>query len=377
MGEPNPRVVILGGGQLARMLCAAATRLGVRTVIVQEEDSGASAFARHVTTASWRDEAALRELLEPGDVVTLDQEAVDLSVIRNILPEGARLWPSADTMDLVSDKARQKQHAERCGLPVGRYAVCSGHDELDAAAERLGFPLVLKRPTHSYDGYGNRTARSHAELYEGYAELKAEQVLVEAWVPFRMELAVMVARRPGGETVSYPVAATHQREHRCEAVEVPAPVSPTIAARAIEIAERAADAYGCVGVVGVELFLLEDGKILVNEIAPRPHNTGHYTLEACLTSQFENHLRGVLDLPLGDTALLGPAAAMVNVLGERHGQASVQGLRRALAVEGAAVHVYDKREVRPGRKMGHVTALGSTVGQARIRADEAARRLAL
>jgi 5-(carboxyamino)imidazole ribonucleotide synthase len=203
------------------------------------------------------------------------------------------------------------------------------------------------------------------------------RVLVEAFVPFVRELAVMVARRPGGQDAAYPVATTVQREHRCAAVEVPADIAPAVAEQATALARRAAATYGCVGVVGVELFELPDGRLLLNEIAPRPHNTGHYTIEACVTSQFENHLRAVLDWPLGDTSLVRPAAVMVNVLGRRTGEASAATLPTALALPGVAVHVYGKREVRPGRKMGHVTVLDESVDAARARAERAAALLEL
>ncbi len=369
------QVAILGGGQLARMMCAAAMRLGVRARVYQEADTGPCAFASDVVTGRWDDAEALRAFLEPGDVVTLDQESVDLTTVRTVLPPGAVLRPGPQTMAWVSDKIVQKARAEEAGLPIGPYRACGSQSELVAAAETLGLPLMLKRPRDSYDGYGNRTAKDHASLLQGYAALGGERVLVEGWVPFTLELATMVARRPGGEARAYPVVATYQKDHKCEAVEVPAAVSAEISQRATALALRAAQAYDCVGVVGVEMFLLEDGRVWLNEIAPRPHNTGHYTLDACLTSQFENHLRAVLDLPLGDTSLLGPAAAMVNVIGSRKGPAQNAGLAEALKVQGASIHMYGKHQVRPGRKMGHVTAVAPDVATARARATEAAGKI--
>ncbi len=369
------QVAILGGGQLARMMCAAATRLGVRTKVYQEAATGPCGFASEVVTGRWDDADALRAFFAPGDVITLDQESVDLTTVREVLPPGAVLRPGVQTMAWVSDKIVQKGRAEEAGLPIGPYRACSSRAELEAAAQRLGFPVMLKRPRNSYDGYGNRTARDPDALLQGYEALGGQRVLVEGWVPFSVELATMVARRPGGQARAYPVVATYARDHKCEAVEVPAAVPAEVSQRAVDLALRAAEAYDCVGVVGVEMFLLEDGQVWLNEIAPRPHNTGHYTLDACLTSQFENHLRAVLDLPLGDTSLLGPAAAMVNVLGARTGEAHDHGLADALAVPGAAVHMYGKHQVRPGRKMGHVTAVGPDVATARARATEAAEKI--
>lgn len=369
--QGEPTVAILGGGQLARMMCAAATRIGVHTRIYQDADTGPCGFCREVVTGPWDDADGLRAFLGPADVVTLDYEAVDLSTARAVMPETAVLRPGAQTMAWVSDKVVQRERARDAGLPVGPSCAAASVADLRDAGRALGYPMMLKRPRNSYDGYGNRTVASDAELGAALEALGG-RALAEGWVPFELELATMVARRPGGEAKVYPVVATYQKDHRCEAVEVPAPVPAAVVQRASELALRAAEAYDCVGVVGVEMFLLADGSVLLNEIAPRPHNTGHYTLDACVTSQFENHLRAVLDLPLGDTSLLGPAAAMVNVIGDRAGPTRNDGLDRALAVQGASVHLYGKYEVRPGRKMGHVTAVGSDVQTARARATEAA-----
>ncbi|MEM6292266.1 MAG: 5-(carboxyamino)imidazole ribonucleotide synthase [Myxococcota bacterium] len=372
-----PGLVILGGGQLARMMIAAAARLGLSPRVYQREDTGACDCAGEVRTSAWDDAEALRTFLHPGDVLTLDHESIDLTTVRSVLPDGAVIRPGAQTMHWIADKIRQKKHAEEAGLPVGPYVAATTPEELKAAAERFGYPVMLKRPHGSYDGFGNWTVKTPDDLAEGHAKLGGGTMLVEAWVPFKQEVAVIVARRPGGASVVYPVAATYQRNHQCEAVEVPAAIDPAIAAEAQRIAVATADAFDCIGAVGVELFMLEDGSLLLNELAPRPHNTGHYTIDACHTSQFENHLRGVLDLPLGDPSLIGPAAAMVNVVGSRAGETSHHTLAAALDVPGAAVHLYGKRTVRPGRKMGHVTALGKDVATARALATDAAGKLEL
>lgn len=374
-----PTVGVLGGGQLGRMLALAALRLGLRVRFYRDDDSGPTAGVAESVVGRWDDADALRRFVTECHVVTLENEWQDLRTLVEVLPPGVALWPSLATMRWVGDKVAQKQHAEQRGLPVGPYRACSERAELQQAAAALGYPVVVKRPHQSYDGYGNATANDWDELRAAYERLAGAdgRVLVEAFVPFVRELAVMVARRPGGQDAAYPVATTVQREHRCAAVEVPAGIAPAVADRATALARQAAAAYGCVGVVGVELFELPDGRLLLNEIAPRPHNTGHYTIEACVTSQFENHLRAVLDWPLGDTSLVRPAAVMVNVLGHRAGTASAAALPAVLALPGVAVHVYGKREVRPGRKMGHVTVLDETVAAARARAEQAAALLEL
>jgi 5-(carboxyamino)imidazole ribonucleotide synthase len=374
-----PTVGVLGGGQLGRMLALAALRLGLRVRFYRDDDSGPTDGVAEGFVGRFDDADALRRFVAGCAVVTLENEWQDLHMLVEVLPAGVALWPSLETMRWVGDKLAQKQHAEQSALPVGPWRACGDLIELRAAAEALGFPVVAKRPRQSYDGYGNATARDWDELRAAYARLAEAdgRVLVEAFVPFVRELAVMVARRPGGQDAVYPVATTVQRDHRCAAVEVPAAVAPAVAAAATDLARRAAAAYRCVGVVGVEMFELPDGRILLNEIAPRPHNTGHYTIEACATSQFENHLRAVLDWPLGDTSLVRPAAVMVNVLGRRTGPASAATLPAALALPGVAVHVYGKREVRPGRKLGHVTVLDDSLERARLRAEAAAALLEL
>jgi 5-(carboxyamino)imidazole ribonucleotide synthase len=374
-----PTVGVLGGGQLGRMLALAALRLGLRVRFFRDDDSGPADGVAESVMGRWDDVEALRRFVAGCDVVTLENEWQDLRTLVQVLPPEVPLWPSLETMGWVGDKIAQKQHAEHSGLPVGAWRACGDLEALRDAAEALGFPVVVKRPHQSYDGYGNATARDEDELRRAYAGLAEAdgRVLVEAFVPFVRELAVMVARRPGGQDAVYPVAHTVQREHRCAAVEVPAAVAPEVAEAATALARRAAAAYRCVGVVGVEMFELADGRILLNEIAPRPHNTGHYTIEACVTSQFENHLRAVLDWPLGDPSLVRPAAVMVNVLGHRTGPASAATLPAALALPGVAVHVYGKREVRPGRKLGHVTVLDDSLDRARARAEQAAALLEL
>jgi 5-(carboxyamino)imidazole ribonucleotide synthase len=250
-------------------------------------------------------------------------------------------------------------------------------DDLAAIGRDLGWPLMLKARKLGYDGYGNATCRDEAGAREAFARLDAgEGVLVEGMVAFAKELAAMVARSPSGEVRRYPVVETVQRDHVCHEVVAPAPVGDVPLARAGDVAAAAAAAADGLGVTGVEMFLLDDGTVLVNELAPRPHNSGHFTIEACETSQFENHLRGVLDLPLGEVAMRAPAAAMVNLLGSAAGPARPD-VAGALAVEGAHLHLYDKAEVRPGRKMGHVTALGATADEAIGAARRAAAAVGL
>ncbi|MDX6647486.1 MAG: 5-(carboxyamino)imidazole ribonucleotide synthase [Miltoncostaeaceae bacterium] len=369
-------VGIAGAGQLARMTVLAAWPLGIRVAVLGGADEPAGPMAAGVVPGDWRRAEDVLALAREVGTVTLENEFVDAAALAAVEAAGTPVRPSPRTLAVVQDKALQKRLLADAGLPVPRFLVVERPEELAAAGRDLGWPLVLKARRLGYDGYGNATCADEEEAAAALARLDAgDGVLVERFVPFERELAVMVARAPSGPPRAYPVVETVQRHHVCHEVIAPAPVPGALAGRAVDVALAAAAAAEGVGVTGVELFQLQDGTVLVNELAPRPHNSGHYTIEACETSQFENHLRGVLDLPLGSTELRAPAA-MVNLLGQRAGPAEPR-LERALAVEGAHVHLYDKREVRVRRKMGHVTALGRTVEEALRRARAAAAAVAI
>ena len=373
-------VAILGGGQLARMTAEAASRLGVEVAILEHEpNSPAGRVAAREITGAWDDRARLAELARDALVVTLENEFVDAPSLDWLSEQGVAVFPTARTLATVQDKLAQKQFMREAGIPTPRFAEVADAADIERAGEEWGWPLLLKARRNGYDGYGNVTLRGPEEIAPALARLgwPERALLVEAWVPFTRELAVMVARGQRGECVVYPVVETVQRQHICHIVRAPAPIPSEIAERAVQMAQAAVEAIDGVGVFGVEIFQTEAGDILYNEIAPRPHNSGHYTIEGCVTSQFENHLRAVLGLPLGSVALTAPAAVMVNVLGSGGGQARAEGLADALRIPGAHVHIYGKLTSRPGRKMGHVTALGSTLAEAESRAIAAADALRL
>lgn len=366
-------VGIVGAGQLARMTCLAAWPLGLRVAVLGDPDEPAGPMAAQVVPGSWKVAADVAALGAISGLVTLENEFVDAAALARVEAGGTPVRPSAATLAAIQDKARQKQALSDAGLPVAPARVATQARELAALGRDLGWPLMMKARRLGYDGYGNATCRDADEARAALARLDGgDGVLVEAMIPFERELAVMVARRPGGGRIAYPVVETIQAHHVCHEVLAPAPIPSGAAARASEVAVAATEAVDGVGVTGVELFALVDGTVLVNEVAPRPHNSGHYSIEACETSQFENHLRGVLDLPLGPVDMRAPAAVMVNLLGSGAGPAQ-PNQAAALAVPGAHLHLYDKAEVRLRRKMGHVTALGADLADAADRARRAAR----
>jgi 5-(carboxyamino)imidazole ribonucleotide synthase len=373
-------VGILGGGQLARMTAEAASTLGIEVAILEREaNSPAGRIAAREVTGSWTDETALAALAQGALAVTLENEFVEVSALEWLEARGVPTFPTARTLAMVQDKLLQKRHMRAGGVPMPDFAEVTRPEDITAAGERWGWPLVLKARRNGYDGYGNATLRGPDDIADACARLgwPERALLVEAWAPFTRELAVMVARGRDGACVAYPVVETVQQNHICHIVRAPAAGQAAMLARAAAIARQAVETIDGIGVFGVELFELADGTLLYNEIAPRPHNSGHYTIEGCVTSQFENHLHAVLGLPLGSAALLAPAAVMVNLLGRRAGAARADGLADALAVGGVHVHIYGKLASRVGRKMGHVTALGETVEEAERRARAAADAITL
>lgn len=370
-------VGIAGAGQLARMTCLAAWPLGIRVAVLGKPDEPAAPMAAGVIEGDWKDAEAIARLGAACKVVTLENEFVDAAALAAVEAAGTPVRPGAASLAIVQDKALQKAMLRDANIPVPRFEVAETASDLEAIGKDLGWPCVLKARTLGYDGYGNATCRSADEARDVFDSLdRGSGVLVEEFVDFQRELAVMVARRVGGDALPYPVVETRQADHICHEVLAPAPIDPYAAEQAEELAIMAAHRAGAIGVMGVELFALGDGRILVNELAPRPHNSGHYTIEACETSQFENHLRGVLDLPLGKTQMRQPAAVMVNILGTHNGPAHPV-IEAAAAVPGAHLHLYDKRDVRVKRKMGHVTALSTTLERALQRARKAAAEVGL
>ena len=374
--RPGPLTLgILGGGQLCRMTAVAALRLGVRVRILTDAATGPEAPFADVTVGDWTDPAVLRAWAAGCTAVTVESEWAPVEQLADVLPAGVAVWPSPATLLAVRHKGRQRDALAAAGLPQPRYARAATLADAQDAARRFGGTVVAKRFEGSYDGYGNATCRTPADVTGAWKRLAARDgLLVEAFVPFEAEAAVTVARSPTGETAVYPLVRSEHRDHRLHAAWLPSGLPAEQEANGQRVAVATAEAFGTVGVATVEVFLLPGGEVLVNEVAPRPHNTAHGTIEACHTSQFENHVRAVLGLPLGAPGLRVRAACTVNVLGPDAGGPSLD-LQAALHVRGVCVHLYGKTESRPARKMGHVTATAGTAAEARHLAEGAAARL--
>jgi 5-(carboxyamino)imidazole ribonucleotide synthase len=373
---------ILGGGQLGRMTLQAASALGLDIVIAERfPDSPAARLTSQsvVFERGWGDAAALDRLASLAPVVTLENEFVDWRVLQSLESRDVRVLPSPACVGVVQDKLLQKQALARAELPVPLFCEVADPAGLIAAAQELGWPLMLKARRDGYDGRGNIVVRDASAAEAAFAKLgwPERELFAEAFVEFDRELASLVVRGQDGQVAHYPVVETRQDPtlHICREVLAPAALPDDVAQHAAAVARGAVEAVGGVGAFGVELFLLPDRQVCINELAPRPHNSAHYTIEACWSSQFDNHVRAVLGLPLGDPSLRSPAAAMVNLLGTCSGPMLDDDLAAALAEPRAFVHPYGKVENRPGRKMGHVTALGATVAEAVSIARSAASRI--
>jgi 5-(carboxyamino)imidazole ribonucleotide synthase len=359
-----PVVGMIGGGQLARMTHQAAIGLGQSLHVLSEQaDDSAALVVAETRLGSHLDLAALRSFAKECDVVTFDHEHVPGDHIRALAAEGVKIFPGADALHYAQDKHAMRRRLTELGAPVPRWSPIAGPADLAA----FGLPAVVKTVRGGYDGRGVFI------VTDADASLPEVELIAEERVNLRRELAVQVARSPFGQVAVYPVVETVQRDGICVEVLAPAPnLRKELAVQAQQLAIRLAKELDVVGLLAVELFETDDG-ILVNELAMRPHNSGHWTIEGARTSQFEQHLRAVLDYPLGDTRLAAPAVAMANVLGGPAGGMGIdERLHHLMAAEPAVkVHLYGK-QVRPGRKIGHVTALGEDMADCRARAARAA-----
>ncbi|MET7417663.1 5-(carboxyamino)imidazole ribonucleotide synthase [Dactylosporangium sp. NPDC005555] len=367
-----PVVGMVGGGQLARMTHQAAIALGQSLrVLAVAADDGAALVAADVTVGRHDDIDAVRAFAKGCDVVTFDHEHVPGDLIRTLAAEGVTLLPGADALRYAQNKRDMRTRLSELGVPVPRWTA----GDLKAFGDEVGWPIIVKTATGGYDGRGVFVAHSENDIPEH------PDLIGEERVELKRELAAVVARSPLGQVAAYPVVETVQRDGICVEVLAPAPgLDEDVAVEAQRLAIDIATRLGVVGVLAVELFETTSGKILVNELAMRPHNSAHWTIEGARTSQFEQHLRAVLDYPMGDTRLTAPAVVMANVLGGSpdgpfSGMSIDERLHHLFAEEpGAKVHLYGK-QVRPGRKIGHVTVLGDDMEDCRRRAAKAARIL--
>uniref|UniRef100_A0A5B7BW77 phosphoribosylaminoimidazole carboxylase n=1 Tax=Davidia involucrata TaxID=16924 RepID=A0A5B7BW77_DAVIN len=362
-------VGVLGGGQLGRMLCQAASQMAIKVIVLDPmENCPASALSHYHMVGSYDDSTTVEEFAKRCGVLTVEIEHVDVATMEKLEQQGVDCQPKASTIRIIQDKYLQKVHFSRHAIPLPEFMQIDDLESAKRAGDLFGYPLMIKSKRLAYDGRGNAVAKSEEELSSAVNALGGYDrgLYVEKWAPFVKELAVIVARGRDDSILCYPVVETIHRENICHIVKAPANVPWKIRELATDVARKAVSSLEGAGVFAVELFLTEDGQILLNEVAPRPHNSGHHTIESCFTSQFEQHLRAVVGLPLGDPSMKTPAALMYNILGEDEGEPGFllahQLIGRALGIPGATIHWYDKPEMRKQRKMGHITIVGPSMG---------------
>lgn len=368
----SPTIAVVGGGQLARMMQQAAIALQIRLIaLVESADSATAQVVPDSRIGRADDPAMLADLARAADVLTFEHEHVPGDVLANLREAGYAVEPGPHALRYAQDKIAMRERLTDLGVPCPRWRVATTGKHVADFGDEVGWPIVAKVPRGGYDGKGVALVGSGDEI--GFPMSAQQAVLLEERVPFARELAVLIARRPSGQMRTWPVVQTIQRDGVCAEVLSPAPdLAPETARRATQIAGTIANGLDVTGVLAVELFETRDG-LLVNELAMRPHNSGHVTIDAATTSQFEQHLRAVLDLPLGDTAQRAPHAVMANLLGSDLPDPTAAYPRVMAEIPTAKIHLYGK-DVRPNRKLGHVTVVGDDLAQIRA---EAARAVAL
>jgi 5-(carboxyamino)imidazole ribonucleotide synthase len=373
---PPARLGFVGGGQLARMMAVEARRMGYGTVVLDPDpDCPAAQVCERSFQGSLADPATLEAFAAAVDVATLDHEHIPAAQLE-ALAARTHVRPSPRVLGIVQDRLVQREFVASLGVPGPGFMAVSDRASLEAAVHRFGYPLVLKTRREGYDGKGQLRVKSAADLPTAEAFVTGAEVLAESFVRFEREISVVLARGLRGEIAVYPIADNVHERHVLRTTVAPADVPAQVADAARAIAVRIAEAFDYVGVIAVEMFLTrseDGGAVLVNEIAPRVHNSGHYTQGACVTNQFEQHVRAVMGLPLGDARLVSPAV-MVNLFGDLWGDGA-PSFAPVLERPEAKLHLYGKRSAKPGRKMGHVVVLAPT--RAEAEAEAKALRAAL
>ncbi len=366
---PGSTIGVMGGGQLGRMLAMAARRMGYRVeIFTPEEESPAGQFADLTRIADYKNEAAVRRFASEVDVITFEFENIPIETVEWCAQE-RDVRPAGTILHIAQNRLREKNFLSSGGIPIAPFRAVRSAHELESAIEQIGRPSILKTAAFGYDGKGQQKINSREDYEEIWNASSADELVLEGMVDFEREISVIVARGVDGTMATFPVCENAHRNHILDLTTVPARVSTKVETEAAALARRIAEKIDLVGLLAVEMFLKKSGELVVNELAPRPHNSGHWTIEACATSQFEQQLRAVCGLPLGSTKVLRPAA-MANILGDTW-QGGEPNWAKALEIEGVHLHLYGKSEPRPRRKMGHLTAVADTAELAATRVTEA------
>lgn len=358
---------IIGGGQLARMMIPEIKKLGLNVAVLDPApDSPCHSISDHHITENFDTVDGYKKLVSLCDVITYDFEHVDIDLLQVLETEGIRVLPSVRSLRTIQDKLIQKQALQKAGIAVPEFSMLKGIKEIKK------YPFMLKGRSGGYDGKGTYLVKTEADIIPALQSMQGD-LMMEYAVDFNKEVSVIATRGQTGECVIYPIAENIYKDNILHITTVPANLSPETAKLVIDTTKRVMDCFKGVGTFCVELFVNEEtNKVLVNDVAPRVHNSGHYTIEACRTNQFENHVRAILGLSLGSTEMTVPCAGMKNIIGGRaeKGIAVYTGIENALKLPNVSVHIYGKGKVSPGRKMGHVTITGKTADEVKEKLDQ-------
>jgi 5-(carboxyamino)imidazole ribonucleotide synthase len=346
------------------MLSVEAQKMGFRVIILDPSATcPASSVCHDQIVGGLSDLNSLLKLADLVDVITFEIEHIDCDSLLQLQQQtGKTIYPNPNTLSLIKDKFSQKTFLKQHNLPTGDFREIKNKEDLKTAIEDFGLPLMVKARFGGYDGKGNFVINQTNDIDQAFEELDSENLYAEKWIPFQKELSVIVVKSQDGDIKTYPVVDTYQQNSICSTTVAPAQISLELQDKARKIAFDVLDKIEAVGVFAIEMFLTKDNQILINEIAPRVHNSGHWTMEGCVTSQFNNHIRAVTGLPLGSTQMLVPVVGMVNILGANYNFLS-DDLPKVLAMEKVFVHNYGKIEARPNRKMGHINILANSYSE--------------
>lgn len=375
MKNIEKKIGIIGGGQLGKMMIQEAKKMGFYiTVLDPTLKCPAHTLVDEHIGANFDDETAIRLLASKSDVITYEFEHIGADILETLENEGVKVYPTAKSLKIIQNKYSQKSLLLKNNIPMPEFTSVKTPNDIKNAGEKYGYPFLLKSCTGGYDGKGNFVIHNENEINEGFKALGSGKIplMAEKFFPFTMEISVLACRGINGEIEVYPVAENIHHDNILFETRVPANISEETSKKAMELAKSVMEIFEGVGMFCVEMFVDKDGNVALNEVAPRPHNSGHYTIEACMTSQFEQHIRAVSGLPLGSSKLIMPTV-MRNLLGEEgfNGNATVEGADEALSIKGVYLHIYGKEKSVPKRKMGHLTVISDTLEEAAEKAKKA------
>lgn len=378
MNSLNKKIGIIGGGQLGKMMILDAKRLGFEVVTLDPTENcpSHSVSDEHII-ASFHSKEAYKALAEKVDVITYEFEHIHADFLEALEEEGHKIYPTAKSLKIIQDKYTQKTLLKDSGILTPEFIKVNGLEDLEAAGKQFGYPYMLKATTGGYDGKGNAVVRNATELKNKFEILGAGEVplMAEKFLKFKKEISVLACRGIDGEIEIYPVAENIHINSILDETIVPADINELSERKAMDMAHNVMEIFEGVGMFCTEMFVDEAGEIYLNEVAPRPHNSGHYTIEGTLTSQYEQHIRAIVGLPLGDVQLRSPIV-MKNILGTgKEGKALVKGIEKIYTNPRVKAHIYGKKISKPGRKMGHLTVIGASVEKLREEAKVASNHI--